>query len=206
LAHHYAASWRGAHGRPFDASPVGRLVTGHRATAAGSGVRSFARIRSGRQWAGRLLGAPQLATEEATFFARTFQRVPGLTLGVSILGLAALVILQLDTLGRPSLNVAVLVLLGFLLTAMNRRGWTRAASWFLVAGLTGLIAIRAYTSGGMEAPLTTGFVVVAMLANLLPDGRLVGGTYPAGPRRAGSGAFFRGAAAPGGPAPLPQNR
>src|SRR6478735_1141319 len=94
----------------------------------------------------RFISAPELATNEATLKARIFHRVLWMTIGIAVFFLGGLVALQPNTLMRRAESVAVLLILGLVLLAANRRGWTKLASWGLVAGLTGLISLRAYTS------------------------------------------------------------
>jgi signal transduction histidine kinase/CheY-like chemotaxis protein len=114
-----------------------------------------------------LFRAPTLATDEATMRARAFHLVAWWVLIVIGIFLGTLAAIDPATLSRRVSTMLMLLVIVLPLLALSHRGWTRLASWLLVATFVGLVGQRAFTSGGMSAPASTLFVVFTMAAGLL---------------------------------------
>lgn len=121
---------------------------------------------------GAVLRPPRFPCGELTLAARSVHRVVCMVVLIATFFLGCLIILQPDTLARRLGAILTLISLGVLLVSINRRGMPRLASSVLIAGLTAVLALGAYTSGGISAPALTGFVVIAQIAGLLLGLRL----------------------------------
>ena len=114
-----------------------------------------------------LFRVPSLATDEATKQAQTFRLVAWWVLGVIGIFLAILVAIEPSTLARRLATLLILLSIVLPLLALSYRGWSKLASWLLVATFVGLVGQRAVTSGGISAPATTLFIVFTMASGLL---------------------------------------
>jgi signal transduction histidine kinase/FixJ family two-component response regulator len=115
----------------------------------------------------RLSQWPSLASEEATQRARTFFRVSWASFAVVAFFLGVLGLAQPETAVRRATNIAFLLAVNLPLLALNRRGYTKLASWLLVAALGTLVVFRSYSAGGIGAPVITLFFYVSMVAGVL---------------------------------------
>ncbi|GMV06276.1 MAG: hypothetical protein AMXMBFR53_25520 [Gemmatimonadota bacterium] len=110
---------------------------------------------------------PELDTVERTERARTLALVVMLLVGVNALVLGVLIVAQPATLTRRAVSFLVLLAVAGVVQVLNRAGRTRLGSWVLVLGFFGLLFLRALTSGGVSAPMTSGFLIVVLVAGLL---------------------------------------
>ena len=89
------------------------------------------------------------------------------TMGVAVVALLAIAILQPSVRPLAFSNIAFVVILGLILLELNRRGWTRLASWVLVVGLITRITWTALAAGGIRSPGVGAFLIFALMAGLL---------------------------------------
>jgi signal transduction histidine kinase/FixJ family two-component response regulator len=118
----------------------------------------------------RATPAAQTDLAEAEEFAhqvRTVRRLAWSAIVVAVVFLAALILEQPDTLARRSSTLAAVLILAFLVLAVNRAGRARLASWLLVAGLTAIISARAWTAGGIVTPISGGYTILVLLGGVL---------------------------------------
>ena len=121
-----------------------------------------------RRWAARaLLAPPVLGSEAQTEHARTFWlvAVSALAIHTGVLGLVALQ--RAEGRSQRLATIAALWLLTTVLLVLNRRGWTRTASWCLVLGLIAGVTQRAWMQGGLNAPVAPLCVIYVMMAGVL---------------------------------------
>ena len=106
-------------------------------------------------------------SEEPAQRSRLFRQV---TIGVMSVATTVLVLVMFV---QPAKGVRAVVALaavnalGLVLLAVNRRGYTRAASITLVAGLIALITTLSLTAGGIRNPSVTIFFIFVLMAGLL---------------------------------------
>src|SRR5262249_31566895 len=64
-------------------------------------------------------------------------------------------------------TIAQLWVLTPLVLELNRRGWTRTASWSLVLALIAVVTYRAWQLGGMNGAVSPFYVILVMMAGVL---------------------------------------
>lgn len=130
------------------------------------------------------IGAPPLRLPKALSWldAPTFRNNAEKTRTASVLNLIALLfipisiglmILRFVLTGFAIIDIAATLatgfggaLIGVVLWWMLQRGWVSATTWGLVLALFGLVTVRVYTLGTIQAPIASLFLLVVALATL----------------------------------------
>ena len=113
------------------------------------------------------LAAPVFESEELTERAHSLWVIAW---GCLIVGCPLLIVLLL---GQPESvyhrlsTIGALLAMVPLLHEINRRGYTRVASWGLILGLIAVVTHRAWYLGGIRGPIMPFYVVFVMMTGLL---------------------------------------
>jgi PAS domain S-box-containing protein len=116
-----------------------------------------------------LLAAPVLGSEQQTHEARTLHRVAWLLMTTVVVFLLAAALEQPATLPRRLVSMAVVVVSCVVPLALSRRGRTRLANWVMIGGISTIVVLRIWTSGGLNAPSTSALVIIVIMGGLLLD-------------------------------------
>jgi PAS domain S-box-containing protein len=115
----------------------------------------------------RIFWPPTLETIEQTHRARIFHRV---VIGTAAMLITLLLLLAVElpsSFPRRLNSILYCIALCVVLIPLNRSGRTRLASWLLVLSLTAVDTQRAWTSGGIAAPVVSAYIVIVLIAGLL---------------------------------------
>ena len=99
--------------------------------------------------------------------SRQFRQIAVGMMAVATTVLVVLMLVQPAQRVRELIAVTVVDTLGVVLLAINRRGYTRAASIGLVAGLIALVTVMSLSAGGIRNPSVTTFFIFVLTAGLL---------------------------------------
>ncbi|MBE7466868.1 MAG: PAS domain-containing protein [Planctomycetes bacterium] len=98
---------------------------------------------------------------------RTFFKVATGTMAVASAILIILLCMEPGLFVRAVTSLLVVNLLGLVLLGVNRRGYTRLASWLLVCGLIALVTANSIRAGGVHSPGVGAYLVFVMMAAVL---------------------------------------
>lgn len=99
--------------------------------------------------------------------SRTFQRVVWTTMAIATLILMLQILEDPATLARRAVSIAFTDGFGLIALALNKRGYTRFASGLFIAALLFIVTWRAWSIGGLDAPLTAAYVVMVVMGGVL---------------------------------------
>lgn len=112
----------------------------------------------------RWLGPPLLSTPDSTRRARVLWRVSWSFLAVLGVLLVTAGLATPSSLPRRLTSITLVGVLVAVLHVLNRRGHTALASWLFVLGLTATVTQRAWTMGGVHAPVALFYMMFILLA------------------------------------------
>ena len=115
----------------------------------------------------RWFNPPRLSRPDLEHRARALWLVtwPFLAVVATLLGISVLV--EPETLARRGTTVAAVGALIVLLHAISRAGRPGLASWIFVVGLSILVTQRAWSTGGIHAPVAVFYVLFIVMAGML---------------------------------------
>jgi signal transduction histidine kinase len=112
----------------------------------------------------RWLGPPVLESLESTRRARALWGISWSFFGLITVFLVAAGLATPSLLQRRLVSVALVGALVVVLHVLNRTGRTAIASWLLILGITAIVTERAWTTGGVHAPVAIFYMMVVLMA------------------------------------------
>ncbi len=149
----FSKLWGAARGAP-DQSPTDSV----------DGPTGAFRTRSALGGWGRLNVFP---TESERLRAKRLHAVAIGTLAVAAVALVILMAIEPAAAGRRLVSLLMVAAMIGAILALNRRGLTTVASWIFVLGLVAQVTQRAWSTGGVYAPVLPLYIVYVMMGGIL---------------------------------------